>query len=206
MGQNLCAPCRGSTMSDSLVRCDCCGIAATDSGIEDWAAVGRWHMVCPQCVPAIGALPVGQFCDNCNEPATRVTADGSNACLACMDTFSQQRVWLARAQELVTRAQRRMSITPLTPELERQLWLHAAGTWARGDAFCGNSISWRDICTVVEDWWHRQGMMIQISGLTASADRYSPAWKAAVLPPPPRKQSTLTQQGFTGRRLAVTRP
>ena len=110
MGQSLCAPCRGSNTPDSLVRCDCCGSAATDSGIEDWAAVGRWHMVCPQCVPAIGALPVGQFCDNYNEPATRVTADGSNACLACMDTFSQQRVWLARAQELVTRAQRRMSI------------------------------------------------------------------------------------------------
>ena len=202
----LCAPCRGSLGPHTSVRCDCCGQAAGSAGIATWAAIGRWTMVCPHCVPAIGALPVSPHCDNCQEPASRVTADGSNSCSDCMDSFSQTRVWLARAQSLVSRAQHRMGITPLTPELERRLWLHAADLWAAGGTFCGNAVTWHSICELVAGWWRSHGVLPTHSGLTAAVDRYKPAWTATPPPPPPRKQGTLLQHGFTGRQLAVRRP
>jgi hypothetical protein len=204
-GHNLCAPCRGALSPDSFARCDCCGGAADSDGIANWVAIGRWPMVCPNCVVAVGALPISHCCDNCMEPATRVTADGSNACAACMDTFSQRRVWLARSKILVRRAQQRMGIAPVSPHLERALWLHAAAQWAVGHLFCGDAIQWRQICETVAAWWAQHGVR-GASGLSAAADAHLPAWQPTQPALPTVKQSTLPNHGFQGKQLAIRRP
>jgi hypothetical protein len=207
----LCAPCRGSTAPASYVRCDCCGVGADGSGIGNWAAIGRWLMVCQDCVPAVSALPISARCDCCQDaPATRVTADGSNSCADCLDSFSQAKVWLARAQRIVTRAHQRMGVVPRTPALERSLWLHMATRWHHDHGFCGDAVLWKDIVPAIASWWATQGIGLEaaasMDSLTSAADSHPPAWQAAPPRAQPPRQTLLPKHGFTGRQLAVSRP
>jgi hypothetical protein len=156
-------------------------------------------------------LPISARCDCCQDaPATRVTADGSNSCGDCMDSFSQAKVWLARAQRLITRAHKRMGFVPRTPALERSLWLHAATLWHRDHGFCGNAILWKDIVALIVSWWEGQGVEIAgtatVDCLAGAADTYAPAWQAAPIQAQPPRQTQLPKHGFTGRQLAVSRP
>jgi hypothetical protein len=216
-GAMRCGSCRngGPHAPHHGTSCDHCGTQPANGEAGAWTACGTWHSCCPTCTDAIRAMPPNETCDCCGKSnGRRATADGSSACLECVDDFSQVRVWLARAQILCERARHSMGLTDVTSDTAtRSLWLHAASKWAAANAFCGNAITWREICRTVLFWEEQHGVM-QTNATWKLADdgggnatNHTAMWSRPASPakqqPPPSR--TLLDMGFTGRTISSAR-
>ena len=211
-GRIRCAPCRADRQSKDSVSCDICGCAAKE-GIWDWSSIGRMDMVCGLCTNARAARAPNLWCDCCGtERATQATADGSASCSGCGDGFSQAEGWLARAQRLCKRAARRLGApaSRFTEESARNMWLTAADQWAKdsGTDFCGNAISWSNICSTVLEWMHTNGICADTPSLHTDHDGTDPAWMSlqTAHATASASQRTLLDFGFQGRAISITRP
>ena len=170
-------------------------------------------MVCGPCTEATVARAPNLWCDCCGtERATQATADGSAACSGCGDGFSQMGGWLARAQRLCKRAVRRLGApaSRFTEEAARTMWLTAADQWAKdsGTDFCGNAIPWSCIISTVLEWMRTNGIYADTPSLHAEKDGTDPAWKILQTAKAitGKHQRTLTDFGFRGKSLSISRP
>ena len=169
--------------------CELCGCAGNDSPSE-WYSVGRWLVVCTQCVDrtSVCALPEGVCGGGCGSARTdTLTADGSRGCRSCAGEMPVHTVWLARALRqlplaLAWVAQSLPEEIPaplpsekmaLCVEMARQ-WSAAAaaalpppsGTLTVPPAFPGNPTPW-------SSWWIPTRRALR---LTTSADSPPPRW------------------------------
>ena len=79
--------------------CELCGCAGNDAPTE-WYSVGRWLVVCAQCVDRTSVCPPpeGVCGGGCGSSRTdTLTADGSRGCRPCAGEMPVHTVWLARA-------------------------------------------------------------------------------------------------------------
>jgi hypothetical protein len=174
--------------------CELCGCAGADSLSLEWYSVGRWLVVCAQCVDRTTTctLPEDVCGGGCGSSRTEMlTADGSRGCRPCAGEMPVHTVWLARATAqlplaLSWVAQSLSEAVPaLLPSARSALCVEMAGLWCAAataalppphgtltapPAFPGNPTPW-------SSWWMPTRRAL---GLPTTADSPQPVWPDCV--------------------------